>query len=70
MDLEQRIRELIKAEMVGGLRLNLRQVADKTGIRYKRLWHFQSAKYPQALSAVEAQQIFEALSGQPLLPTK
>lgn len=70
MDLEAKIRQLIKDETDSGLRLNLRQVADKTGVKYKRLWHFMSEKYPQKLSLLEAQAVFEALSGQPLLTEK
>lgn len=70
MDLEAKIRQLIKDEMESGLRLNLRQVADKTGLKYKRLWHFLSEKYPQKLSLPEAQAVFEALSGHPLLTEK
>ena len=69
MQLEETIRELIKKEMKNGIRLSLRQVADKTQVDYKRLWAFLSPKSHQRLSAAEAQQVYEALSGQPLLPT-
>ena len=68
MTLEETIKNLIKREMDSGLRLNLRQVAAKTNVKYKRLWHFLSEKQPQNLTADEAQAVYEALSGQPLLP--
>ena len=68
MQLEETIRELIKRELETGVRLNLRQVADKTHVDYKRLWAFMSEKTRQRLSAAEAQSIFETLSGQPLFP--
>ena len=67
MDLEETIRALIAQEQTTGLKLNLRQIAQKTGVGYKRLWHFLSKTQPGKLSIQDAQQVYEKLSGKPLL---
>lgn len=67
MDLEATIRDLVRQEMENDLRLSLRQVATKVGIKYKRLWHFMSETQPGRITIAEAQHIYETLSNKPLL---
>lgn len=66
--IETRIRDLIRQEQHTGIKLNLRQISDKVGVDYHRVWAFMSEKKSLQLSAVEAQVIYETLSGKPLLP--
>jgi len=68
MDLEHVVRDLVRQEQENDLRLNLRQVASKVKVNYKRLWHFMSETQPGKLSVAEVQAIYEKLSGKPLLP--
>lgn len=58
---------MVRHEQRTGLKLNLRQISDKVGLDYHRLWAFMSEKRSLQLTATEAQAIFEALSGKPLL---
>ena len=67
MDLEETVRALIQQELEDDLRLNLKQVARKVKVKYKRLWHFTSKTQPGKLTVPETQQIFEILTGKPLL---
>ena len=60
---------MIRHEQLTGLKLNLRQISDKVGVGYHRLWAFMSATRDIQLTAAEVEQIFERLSGRPLLPT-
>jgi hypothetical protein len=67
MDLETRARELIREERESDLRLSLRQIAVKTGVNHKRLWHFMSKTQPGRLTVAEVQAVYERLTGKPLL---
>lgn len=68
MNLDEKIRLLVETERTTGLRLSLRQIADKCGVTYDRLWCFMSTKRRGELRLDEAQRIYEALTGKPLLP--
>lgn len=70
MDLEDTIRNLIRREFAADMRMNLTRIAKRTGVDYKRLWSFLQDKNPGRISAAEAQQVYEILSGNPLLPNE
>lgn len=76
MNLNEAIRALITQAQTTGDHLTLSQVARKIEFDgkdekafYHKLWRFMSPAHPDTLTSVEAQIIYETLTGKPLLPS-
>ena len=69
MNFDDTIRALIEQARTTGDCLTLVQISRRTGVKYKRLWHFLKDSKEGRLPVNDAQRIYETLSGKSLLPS-